>query len=70
MRWDFFEDPVLVRFNDDESNRYIGVAYQDLVICLCCGGVLELEEVNNTIEFICWLSEEEIQMLLDEREEK
>ena len=40
----YFEVPTQVAFWED--NHYIGgVAYGDEIICVCCGGVVSIEEV-------------------------
>lgn len=45
----YFEHPTQVAFWDGENNHYVGgIAYHDEIICGCCGGVMEIEEV---IEF-------------------
>lgn len=43
-----FDRPTEVTFYDDEERRFKlrGIAYHDEVICLCCGGVYELDEVE------------------------
>lgn len=51
----FYSIPVQVRFsfvNDDgEKEILYGIAYQDKVICACCGGVFEIEEVTILDDF-------------------
>lgn len=41
-----FDFPTQVAFWDEEQESYVGgIAYGDEIICGCCGGVLEIEEV-------------------------
>ena len=38
--------PTQVKFYDADSGRYIGgIAYDDYIICGCCGGIFEIAEV-------------------------
>jgi hypothetical protein len=42
----YFEKPTQVAFWDDGLEKYVGgIAYQDEIICGCCGGVLSIEEL-------------------------
>ena len=42
----YFEVPTQVKFWDPSSINYIGgIAYQDEIICGCCGGIIPIEEV-------------------------
>ena len=43
----YYERPTQVVFADpDEPGAWItGIAYRDEIICACCGGVFEVEEV-------------------------
>ena len=45
----FFERPTQVMFPDfdnfDELNWLCGIAYKDVIICSCCGGVFEIADV-------------------------
>ena len=43
-----FETPMQVLFYDKEETyaKYAGIAYNDYIICGCCGGVITLEEVE------------------------
>lgn len=52
MTKDYYERPTQVLFLDFESVtditeiRYIGgIAYQDEIICGCCGGIFSIEEL-------------------------
>lgn len=43
----FYESPVQVRFKDCEENSWEGgIAYQDYIICGCCGGIIYLEDIE------------------------
>lgn len=54
----YYENPTMVRFLDpndtdyydvvsrDEMRMLAGIAYQDVVICGCCGGTFKLENLN------------------------
>ena len=52
----WYERPVQVAFcdvdNSDENNiNYIGgIAYQDKIICGCCGGLIDIEEIFECAE--------------------
>ena len=57
----YFETPTQVRFGQDagimrENNvDYCGgKAYHDEIICACCGGIVEISEVEN-IETFPWV---------------
>lgn len=56
----FYEKPMQVAFiekGDDADNSVnYGIAFQDTVICACCGGVFELAEVVIVKEFDWWVS--------------
>ena len=46
----YFETPTQVAYFDyygeDDHPRYIGgIAYQDKIICGCCGGIVEIADV-------------------------
>ena len=42
----FFEKPTQVRFWECAEQDYVGgIAYEDKIICGCCGGILEIEEI-------------------------
>ena len=42
----FFETPTQVKFWDPDGGHYTaGIAYKDEIICGCCGGVFEIEEI-------------------------
>ena len=44
----FFDKPTQVLFVDEEGTWCSGIAYHDEIICGCCGGIFDIEEV---IEF-------------------
>lgn len=40
-----FEIPTQVKFWDEDTNDYIGgIAFEDKIICGCCGGVIDIED--------------------------
>lgn len=41
----WFERPTQVRWIDEEGTWHTGIAYGDEIICACCGGVQEIDEV-------------------------
>ena len=47
----YFDHPMQVKYLDqygenEEDYRYVGgIAYQDEVICGCCGGIVSIEEL-------------------------
>ena len=44
----YFSIPTQVRVENPDANDgwSYGIAYFDIFICACCGGVFELEELN------------------------
>ena len=52
----YFEKPTQVMFADPDrdfkGDWCAGIAYQDEVICLCCGGIFNIEDIyeNTTAE--------------------
>lgn len=38
--------PTQVKFLDDEEDIQYGIAFEDKIICACCGGIYELDEVE------------------------
>lgn len=50
----FFETPTQVMFPDfdncDNLNWLNGIAYKDVIICSCCGGVFEIADVMDCAE--------------------
>lgn len=46
MKVPTFDVPTQVRFYDVNGDHYIGgIAYNDYVICGCCGGVIPISEI-------------------------
>ncbi len=41
----YFEKPTQVIWIDEEGTKHAGIAYCDEIICACCGGIQEIEEV-------------------------
>ena len=45
----YYEKPVQVKiyecFEDEEPQYSVGIAYHDYVICACCGGIFNIEDV-------------------------
>ena len=41
----YFEKPTQVMFVDEEGTNQFGIAYEDYIICGCCGGVFYIEDV-------------------------
>ena len=55
VRYLYFEIPTQVRFldldrDDGDNGYYNGIAFQDFVICGCCGGVFDLKELYDLAE--------------------
>lgn len=45
-KYDYFEAPTQVKFWGYGSKRYYGgIAFRDEIICGCCGGVVDINEV-------------------------
>lgn len=48
IKRDFYPTPTQVRWGEMQDNgeidEYFGIAYQDKVICACCGGVAPLND--------------------------
>ena len=43
----WFSVPTQVKVEDPNNGGYLyGIAYHDVFICACCGGVFGLEEIN------------------------
>jgi hypothetical protein len=49
MEKSYFNNPTQVMFSDPESpgqrQWLCGIAYRDVIICSCCGGVFHIDEV-------------------------
>lgn len=42
----FFERPTQVKFWDADNEKWVGgIGYRDEVICGCCGGIFEVNEL-------------------------
>ena len=42
----YYDNPTQVEYYDFENDCYVnGIAYKDEIICLCCGGVIGLEDL-------------------------
>lgn len=61
----FFEKPTQVMFRQDEETMqengaewFAGIAYHDEIICGCCGGIIEMDEVE-TIQPLPWVDIED-----------
>lgn len=51
----YYDFPTQVRFYDVDGDHYLGgIAYQDVIICGCCGGTIEISEIieNTPKQFI------------------
>ena len=47
MKYEQFDKPTQVLFWDYDGEHWAaGIAYGGIIICGCCGGIFELEEVN------------------------
>lgn len=43
---DYFDIPTQVMFWDEGDKQYtFGIAYKDEIICGCCGGIFEIEDI-------------------------
>ena len=50
----YFERPTQVAFYDIENEDYIcGIAYGEEIICLECGGVVEIEDYLEEVAEVC-----------------
>ena len=41
----YFEEPKQVMFIDEEGTWQCGIAYEDYVICGCCGGIFYIDDI-------------------------
>jgi hypothetical protein len=50
----YYNEPTMVSFlygdEDDNIERIYGIAYNDVIICSCCGGIFLITEVIETAE--------------------
>ena len=44
MKYNYFEVPTQVKFWDIDGDHG-GIAYQDKIICGCCGGIFDISEI-------------------------
>lgn len=56
----WFSKPTRLKVEDpDNEGGYLyGIGYHDVFICACCGGVFELDEINEdglAIETLDWV---------------
>lgn len=57
----FYDRPTMVIFDEnlavdsDEIVYQSGIAYHDEIICACCGGVFELDEVE-ILKELSWIN--------------
>lgn len=43
----YFSVPMQVRVEDPDTDGFVyGIAYHEVLICACCGGIFSLEELN------------------------
>lgn len=48
---DFFNKPTQVKFWDGEEKQYVGgIAYQDEIICGCCGSIFEILDIYDNAQ--------------------
>lgn len=54
----YYDEPTMVRFLDEGNEGYdYGIAFGEKIVCACCGGVLEqddllfVEELGHWIDF-------------------
>lgn len=46
MDREYFDIPTQIMFWDKGEGKYaFGIGYQDEIICACCGGVFEIEDI-------------------------
>lgn len=53
----YFDYPTQVKFVDGDDHLSYGIAYQEYIICGCCGSVFELDDVRHNGEIfpIPWI---------------
>lgn len=50
----FYDVPTQVAFYEPENSCYVGgIAHGDIIICLCCGATIDIEEFLDGIEEDC-----------------
>lgn len=50
----FIEEEDLLKNSPDHCTYYEGIAYQNYIICKCCGAVLDLNEMAYIYDFNGW----------------
>lgn len=60
MKKTFYDEPTQVQFiqivdEDEEPIKRGGIAYQDYIICGCCGGIIPINEVDAILEYLNWV---------------
>lgn len=53
----FFDTPVQVMFSDpdNEGKWLVGIAHRDEIICACCGGIFEIDEIESIHTYKNWI---------------
>ncbi len=53
----FFDTPVQVMFSDpdNEGKWLVGIAHGDEIICACCGGIFEIDEIESIHTYKNWI---------------
>lgn len=53
----FYDEPKQVVFSDpDNAGKWqVGIAYRDEIICACCGGIFEIEEIDIIHAYNDWV---------------
>lgn len=47
----FFDTPTQVAFYDCDADEYVGgIAFEDKIICGCCGAVIDIQDLIDTEE--------------------
>lgn len=65
----YYESPTQVIINDLENGvKHFGIAFQDRIICGCCGGIYELDEVGETFELVKEVTWMNLDSMLEEVE--
>ena len=42
----WYDVPTQVKWMDEEGDIHGGIAFDDTIVCACCGGVVPLDEAN------------------------
>ena len=53
----FYDKPTQVMFSDPDHRGewLVGIAYSDVIICACCGGVFETDEIEAIHPYEDWI---------------